>query len=96
MGPASDTYAGGGEPSVPPGFVRFWEGEGLHRPYCFECVRFALEWGTSRGLCREYGAYVSLYSSCMTFERRVGSSPPIVDEDLIKTSHKLRLADLVK
>ncbi|MDG7011761.1 MAG: hypothetical protein JRN17_01565 [Nitrososphaerota archaeon] len=81
---------------IPPGFVRFWEGKGLHRPYCFECVHFATEWGTSRGLCGEYGAYVSLYSSCKTFERRMNSSTPIVDEDQIKTSHRFGLSDLVK
>jgi len=70
--------------TVPPGFVRFCEGNGLHRPYCSECIHFALEWGTSRGLCWEYGAYVSIYSSCGSFERRVGSDAPIVHEDQIR------------
>ena len=82
--------------TVPPGFVRFWEGDGLQRPYCHECVRFALEWGTSRGLCWEYGAYVSLYSSCRGFERRVGSNAPIVNETDIVLSHRLGLGDLTK
>ena len=81
---------------LPPGFGTHWEGTGLQRPYCYECIHFATEWGTSRGLCWEYGAYVSLYSSCKAFERRVGSSPPIVDENLIKESHRVGLADLVK
>jgi hypothetical protein len=95
MGAAVDAYAGGGEPLVPPCFVRFWDGVGLQRPYCSECVHFAMEWGTSRGLCWEYGAYVSLYSSCKTFDRRVNSSAPIVDEAQIKTSHRFGLRDLV-
>jgi hypothetical protein len=81
---------------IPPGFVRFYEEKGLRKPYCFECVHFATEKGTSRGLCWEYGAYVSLYSSCGTFERRVGSSTPIVDEDHIKVSYRFGLNDLVK
>jgi hypothetical protein len=80
--------------ALPPGFVRFWEGTGLQGPYCSECVRFALEWGTSRGLCCEYGAYVSLYSSCSGFERRVGSNAPILDEAKIKASYRLGLAGL--
>jgi hypothetical protein len=63
---------------------------------CFECVHFATEKGTSHGLCREYGAYVSLYSSCGTFERRVGSSTPILDKGEITVSHKFGLNDLVK
>jgi len=78
----------------PPGFVRFWEGKGLHRPYCFECEHFATEKGTSRGLCWEYGAHVSLYSSCNSFERRVGSDSPIVDEAQIRMSRRFGLADL--
>jgi hypothetical protein len=57
---------------IPPDFVSFYDEEGLCKPYCFECVNFATERGTSRGLCWEYGAYVSLYSSCETFERRLG------------------------
>jgi hypothetical protein len=81
---------------IPPGFVRFWEGEGLHRPYCFGCIHFATERGSSRGLCREYGAYVSLYSSCRAFERRVDSSTPIIDENETKVSYRLGLSDLVK
>ncbi len=81
---------------LPPAFVRYWEGKGLQRPYCFECVHFAHELFTARGICWEYGAYVSLYSSCETFVRRMGSSPPIVNENLIKTSHRSGLADLVK
>lgn len=80
----------------PPGFVRFWEGKGLHRPYCFECVHFATEKGTSRGLCWEYGAHVSLYSSCRDFDRRVNSSTPIVNADMIRVSHRFGLNDLVK
>ncbi|MDE1853239.1 MAG: hypothetical protein KGI38_05780 [Thaumarchaeota archaeon] len=80
---------------LPPGFVRHWEGTGLQRPYCFECVHFATEWGTSRGLCSEYGAYISLYSSCKTFERRVNSSTLIFDKDQIKMSYRFGLNDLV-
>lgn len=80
---------------LPPDFVRYWEGVGLQRPYCFECIHFATEWGTSRGLCWEHGAYVSLYSSCKTFERRVNSSTPIVDKDQIEASHRCGLGDLV-
>jgi hypothetical protein len=81
---------------LPPGFVKFWDGKGLQRPYCFECIRFALEWGTSRGLCWEYGAYVSLYSSCSRFERRVGSDAPILDKAQIKTTYRFGLADLTQ
>ena len=82
--------------TVPLGLVRFWEGDGLQRPYRHECVRFALEWGTSRGLCLEYGAYVSLYSSCSTFERRTGSNAPILDKAQIKASYRFGLADLTR
>jgi hypothetical protein len=78
----------------PPDFGRYWEGKGLQRPYCFECIHFATEWGTSRGLCWEYGTYVSLYSSCKMFERRVNSSTPIVDRNQVKASHALGLNDL--
>jgi hypothetical protein len=80
---------------LPPDFVRYWEGTGLQRPYCFECIHFATEWGTSRGLCWEHGAYVSLYSSCKAFERRVNSSTPIIDRDQIKARHRLGLNDLL-
>ena len=80
---------------LPPGFVRHWEGTGLQRPYCFECVRFAHEMFTARGICWEYGAYVSLYSSCTSFVRRANSSTPIVDENQIKASHRFGLKDLV-
>ena len=79
---------------LPPGFVRYWEGTGLQRPYCFECIRFAHEMFTARGICWEYGAYVSLYSSCKSFERRMNSSTPIVDEGLIRVSHESGLKDL--
>ena len=78
----------------PPGFVRYWEGKGVQRPICSECIRFALEWVTSRGLCWEYGAYVSLCSSCERFERRVGSNAPILDGPQIKASYRFGLADL--
>lgn len=81
---------------LPPDFARHWEGKGLQRPYCFECISFAHEKFTARGICWEYGAYVSLYSSCKRFERRVGSSPPIVDEELIRENHRFGLDDLVK
>lgn len=81
---------------LPPDFVEYWEGKGLQRPYCSECIHFAHEMFTARGICWEYGAYVSLYSSCKTFEMRVGSSPPIVDESLINAIHRAGLADLVK
>ena len=81
---------------LPPGFVRHWEGTGLQRPYCFECVHFATEWGTSRGMCWQYGAYVSLYSSCENFHRRVGSSTPILDADQVKMTYRFGLDDLAK
>ena len=81
---------------LPPGFVRYWGGNGLHRPYCWECLHFATEMFTSRGICWEYGAYVSLYSSCENFVRRENSTTPIVDENMIKVSHRLGLRDLVK
>ena len=78
----------------PPDFMRHWEGTGLQRPYCFECIHFAHEMFTARGICWEYGAYVSLYSSCKSFGRRTSSSTPIVDEDQIRLSHKSGLKDL--
>ena len=80
----------------PPGFVRYWDGKGVQRPYCRECVHYADEMFTMRGFCCEYGAYVSLYSSCGAFERRVGSGTPIVDEGMIKGSHTSGPEDLVK
>ena len=82
--------------AAPLGFVRYYEGKGLNQPLCRECVHYADEKFTARGICWEYGAYVSLYSSCGTFERRVGSSTPIVDEDGIKVSYRFGLNDLVK
>jgi hypothetical protein len=81
---------------LPPAFVRFYDERGVSKPYCFECVHFATESDTRRGMCRKYGAYVSLYSSCGTFERRVGSSMPIVDEDEVKASYRFGLNDPVK
>ena len=81
---------------IPPGFIRYYDEKGLHKPYCFECVHFATEKGTTRGLCWEYGAYVSLYSTCGTFERRAGSSTPILDKSEIAMSHRFGLSDLVK
>jgi hypothetical protein len=78
---------------LPPGFVRYWEGRGLHRPYCFECIHFVHEKFSARGICWEYGAYISLYSSCEKFERRVNSSTPIVDEDQIRTGYRFGLND---
>ena len=80
---------------LPPDFVRYWEGKGLQRPYCFECVRFAHEKFTARGICWGYGAYISLYSSCAAFERRAHSSTPIVDEDQIRVKHGSGLKDLL-
>jgi hypothetical protein len=81
---------------LPPGFVKYWDGKGLHRPYCWECIHFADERFTMRGICWEFGAYVSLYSSCKDFVRRVMSDTPIVTQDDIKISHRLGLNDLVK
>jgi hypothetical protein len=80
---------------MPPGFVKYWEGVGLQRPYCFECTHFAHEMFTSKGICWEFGVYVSLYSSCNTFERRMNESTPIVDEDQIKVRHGSGLKDLL-
>ena len=80
---------------LPPGFVRHWEGTGLQRPYCFEFIRFAHEMFSARGVCWEYGAYVSLYSSCAAFERRTNSSTTIVDEGQIRVSHRSGLKDLL-
>jgi hypothetical protein len=80
---------------LPPGFVRYWEGTGLQRPYCFECIYFTHEKFTARGICWEYGAYISLYSSCASFVRRTNSSTPIVNEDQVKAKHRLGLKDLV-
>ena len=81
---------------IPPGFVRFYDEKGPNRPHCRECIHYANEKFTIRGICWEYGAYVSLYSSCQTFERRVGSDTPIVDEAVTKASHRFGLIDLVK
>ena len=81
---------------IPHGFVRFYDEKGLNKPYCRECVHYADEMFTMRGICWEYGAYVSLYSSCRTFERRVGSDTPIMDEASVRTSFRFGLNDLVK
>ncbi|MDG6913200.1 MAG: hypothetical protein JRN35_09010 [Nitrososphaerota archaeon] len=80
---------------LPPGFVRYWEGKGLQRPYCFECLHFAHEKFTARGICWEYGAYVSLHSSCAAFEKKTNSSTPILDEGQIRVSHPSGLKDLL-
>ena len=80
----------------PPGFVQYWDGKGVQRPYCRECVRYVDEKFTMRGICWEYGAYVSLYSSCENFARRVGSDTLIVDEGMVRVSHRFGLVDLVK
>ncbi len=77
-------------------FVRFYEGKGLDRPYCNQCVYFATEIGTSRGLCRKHGAYVSLYSSCSDYDRRVNSSTPILQVEEIKAKFRFGLDDLLK
>ena len=80
---------------LPPDFVRHWEGTGLQRPYCFECIRFAHEMFTARGVCWEFGAYVSIYSSCGSFERRCNSSTPIIDADQTRAKYKFGLNNLV-
>ena len=81
---------------IPPGFVRFYDEKGLNKPHCRECVHFADEMFTARGICWKYGAYVSLYSSCQTFERRMGADPPIMDVALVRASFRFGLNDLVK
>ena len=81
---------------LPPGFVGYHDGKGLDQPLCRECVHYADEKFTARGICWEYGAYVSLYSSCRTFERRLGSNAPIVGEGDVKVSYPLGLANLTK
>jgi hypothetical protein len=81
---------------LPPGFVRYYDGKGLNQPLCRECVHYVDERFTARGICWEYGAYVSLYSSCGSFVRRVGSSTPIVDEDQVRVSHRSGLSDLTE
>ena len=81
---------------LPPGFGGYYDGKGLDQPLCRECIHYADEKFTARGICWEYGAYVSLYSSCRTFERRVGSNAPIVGEEDIRASHRLGLDDLTK
>lgn len=81
---------------LPPGFVRFYNEKGLDRPYCNQCVHFATEGGTNRGLCWKQGAYISLYSSCSDFDRRVNSSTPIVGEGEIKAKFRFGPGDLLK
>ncbi len=81
---------------IPPDFVRFYEGKGLDRPYCNQCVHFATEIGTSRGLCWKHGAYVSLYSSCGDYDKRVNSSTSMVEEGVIKTKFRFGLDDLLR
>jgi hypothetical protein len=81
---------------IPPGFVRFYDEKGVLKPHCTECVRFATETVTSRGVCLGYGAYVSLYSSCSAFERRVNSSIPVVGAEEIKAKFRFGLNDLLK
>jgi hypothetical protein len=81
---------------IPPGFVRFYEEKGVQKPYCFECTRFAIEVITSRGICLGYGSYVSLYSSCSAFERRVNSSIPVVSAEALKAKFRFGLNDLLK
>ena len=80
----------------PPGFVRFYAEKGLNKPYCRECVHYADEKFSMRGICWEYGAYVSLYSSCQTFERRVGADAPIMDEVVIRATFSSGLRDLAR
>ena len=81
---------------IPPGFVRHYDEKGLNKPYCRECVHYADEMFTMRGICWEFGAYVSLYSSSSRFERRMGSNAPILDESQIRVSYRFGLADLTR
>lgn len=81
---------------IPRDFVRFYEEKGLDRPYCSQCVNFATESGTARGVCWKHGAYISLYSSCSEYNKRVNSSTPIVEGGEIKAKFRFGLDDLLK
>jgi len=81
---------------IPPGFVRFYEGKGLDRPYCNQCVHFATETSTSRGLCWKHGAFVSLYSSCGNYGKRANSSTPVIGEGEAREKFMFGLDILLK
>lgn len=65
---------------APPGFVKnILSRTGMNQPYCSECRGSAREKYTLRIVCLTYGREVLLYSTCDSFERRVGADTPIVN-----------------
>jgi hypothetical protein len=76
---------------LPPGFVVYLEGGGVHPPHCVVCAHAAHFEGWL--ICTEYGAYVSLHSSCGSFER-AERGQPIVSEKEVEARFKSGLVDL--
>lgn len=80
---------------LPPDFnTSILDAQGIGPPFCRECFHSAVELGTCERLCVKYGAYVYLYSSCSSFERRVGSDSPIMSRQDAQARFRGGLVDL--
>jgi hypothetical protein len=65
---------------LPPDFLKHLEGGGVRPPHCRVCAHAA---DFERELvCLKYGAYVFLYSSCGSFERRERGLPIVMKEEV--------------
>jgi hypothetical protein len=65
---------------LPPDFIKHLEGGGKDPPHCMVCARAG---DFERELvCMEYRAYVLLYSSCKSFERKEKGLPVINIEEV--------------
>lgn len=65
---------------LPPDFLKHLEGGGVRPPHCRVCAHAA---DFERELvCLKYGAYVFLYSSCISFERREKGLPVVTKETI--------------
>jgi hypothetical protein len=82
-------------PMLPPDFVKQLEAKGTHPPHCWECVNVANIEGLDL-LCVKYEAYVLLYSSCSSHERRGKSNSPIVSKAEVASRFRWGLNDLRK
>jgi len=76
---------------LPPDFLKHLKGGGVRPPHCRVCTHAA---NLERELvCLEYGAYVLLYSSCSSFERRE-KGLPVVEKNEVQGKFESGLVNM--
>jgi hypothetical protein len=80
---------------LPPDFVKQLEAKGTHPPHCWECASVASLEGLDL-VCMKYGAYILLYSSCSSHERRGASDSPILSKAEVARKFRWGLNELRK